>query len=76
MTGTHAAGHHTTSPANVCLQRTINPLKKARSHKLSNLDYMVEEVLSGLQIRVLIGKLFSLFLIQNICCGYTKEQSQ
>ena len=23
----------------------------------------------GLQIRVLIGKLFSLFLIQNICCG-------
>ena len=23
----------------------------------------------GLQIRVLIGKLFSLYLIQNICCG-------
>ena len=31
---------------------------------------------SGLQIRVLIGKLFSLFLIQNICCGYSKEPSQ
>ena len=26
---------------------------------------------SGLQIRVRIGKLFSLFLIQNICCGYS-----
>ena len=32
--------------------------------------------LPGLQIRVLIGKPFSLFLIQNICCGYSKEPSQ
>ena len=32
--------------------------------------------LAGLQIRVRIGKLFSLFLIQNICCGYSKEPSQ
>ena len=31
---------------------------------------------TGLQIRVRIGKLFSLFLIQNICCGYSKELSQ
>ena len=31
---------------------------------------------SGLQIRVHIGKLCSLFLIQNICCGYSKEPSQ
>ena len=31
---------------------------------------------SGLQIRVCIGKLFSLFLIQTICCGYSKEPSQ
>ena len=30
----------------------------------------------GLQIRVRIGKLVSLFLIQNICCGYSKEPSQ
>ena len=30
----------------------------------------------GLQIRVRIEKLFSLFLIQNICCGYSKEPSQ
>ena len=30
----------------------------------------------GLQIRVRIGKLFSLFLIQNISCGYSKEPSQ
>ena len=29
-----------------------------------------------LQIRVRIGKLFYLFLIQNICCGYSKEPSQ
>ena len=30
----------------------------------------------GLQIRMRIGKLFSLFLMQNICCGYSKEPSQ
>ena len=30
----------------------------------------------GLQIRVRIGKLISLFLIQNICCGYSKESSE
>ena len=27
-------------------------------------------------MRVRIGKLFSLFVIQNICCGYSKEPSQ
>ena len=32
--------------------------------------------ISGLQIRVRIGKLVSSFLIQNICCGYSKEPSQ
>ena len=32
--------------------------------------------LTGLQIRVRIGNLFSLFLMQNICCGYSKEMSQ
>ena len=31
---------------------------------------------SGLQIRVRIGKLFSSFPIQNMCCGYSKEPSQ
>ena len=30
---------------------------------------------SGLQIRVRIGKLFSLFLIQNISCEYSKDGS-
>ena len=30
----------------------------------------------GLQISVGNGKLVSLFLIQNICCGYSKEPSQ
>ena len=28
---------------------------------------------SGLRIREHIGKLFSLFLIQNICCGFSKH---
>ena len=31
---------------------------------------------AGLQIRVCTGKLFSLFLIQNICFGYSKKTSQ
>ena len=31
--------------------------------------------LSGSQIRVRNGKLFFLFLNQNICCGYSKEPS-
>ena len=30
---------------------------------------------TGLQIRVRIGKLISLFLIQNICCGCSNEPS-
>ena len=34
------------------------------------------ECLTGLQIRVRIGKIFSLFLIQIVCCGYSKEPSQ
>ena len=33
-------------------------------------------VFAGLQIRVCIGKLFFLFLIQNIFCEYSKEPSQ
>ena len=31
---------------------------------------------TGLQIRVRFGRLFSLLLIQNICCGYFKEPTQ
>ena len=34
-----------------------------------------EYSITGLQIRVRIGKLVSLFLIQNICCEYSKELS-
>ena len=37
---------------------------------------MYSFVLSGLQIKVRIGKLFSLFLVQNISCGFSKEPSQ
>ena len=33
------------------------------------------KVTVGLLIRVCIGKLFSLFLIQNICCGSSKGGS-
>ena len=42
------------------------------------LDYCFSLVslLLGLKIRVRIGKLISSFLIQNICCGYSKEPSQ
>ena len=35
-----------------------------------------DQTAAGLQKRVHIGKIFSLFLIQNICCWYSKEQSQ
>ena len=31
---------------------------------------LIQDLLAGLQIRVRIEKLFSLFLIQNICCVY------
>ena len=31
---------------------------------------------TGLQIKSVYWKPFSLFLIQNICCGYSKEPSQ
>ena len=39
-------------------------------------EYSSHYYYSGLHIRVCIGKLFSLFPIQNICCGYSKEPSQ
>ena len=32
--------------------------------------------LTGLQIRLCIEKIFSLFLVRNICCGYSKEPSR
>ena len=44
-----------------------------RSHKIQNMQF---HMYSGLQIRVCIGKLFTLFLMQNICCRYSKEPSQ
>ena len=34
------------------------------------------DTFARLQIRVCIGKLFSLFLSKKICCGYSKEPSQ
>ena len=42
-------------------------------------DQILEAILSGNssgpQIKVSTGKLFSLFLIKNICCGYSTEPS-
>ena len=35
----------------------------------------VKDVVTRIQIRMRIGKLFSLFLIQNMCSGYSKEPS-
>ena len=46
---------------------------------LNSINQFLEEEFQGdggLQIRVHYGKLFSSFLIQNICCGYSKEPSQ
>ena len=39
-------------------------------------DFKIIDSNPGLQIRVRTGYLFSLFLIQNIRCGYSKEPSQ
>ena len=36
---------------------------------------VIKVLIKGLQIRVCNGKLFFLFLNQNICCGYSKEPS-
>ena len=43
---------------------------------VSNIIFKAPPPLPGLQIRVRIGKLFSLFLVQNICCVYSKEPPQ
>ena len=52
-------------------------LLRNKKKKIIDFEYSKEFKCSpGLQIRVCIGKLFSLFLIQNICCGYSKESSQ
>ena len=48
---------------------------KAKADCSRNLKDKLKET-SCLQIRVCIGNLFSLLLIQNICCGYSKELSQ
>ena len=55
-------------------ESSINPVI---SEMFENVDGLTTKslVYSGLQIRV-YGKLFSLFLIQNICNGYSKERSQ
>ena len=57
----------------LCLQMS-NQKGQARYAHLHSLSMALLST-PGLQIRVCIGKLFSLFLIQNICCGYSKEPS-
>ena len=44
-------------------------------HESSYKNYTIVNMPS-LKIKVCIEKLFSLILIQNICCGYSKEPSQ
>ena len=48
--------------------------KKCMHHKPGGHVQIITH--TGLQIRVRIWKLLSLFLIQNICCGYSKEPSR
>ena len=54
----------------------LKPLLQWSPGILRYLKNKQNNTLSGLQIKVHIGKLFSLFLIQTICCGYSKEPSQ
>ena len=54
----------------------INDLVRETSENfISRPDILIWSI-TGLQIRECIGKLFSLFLTQNICCWYSKEPSQ
>ena len=46
----------------------MSMIREYHNHKL--------QTIPDLQIRVRIVKLFSLFLILNICCGYSEEPSQ
>ena len=62
-----------TSVNNAC---TINILGALLGISLTNFANVKKVSYSGVQIRMRIGILFSLFLIQNICCGYSKEPSQ
>ena len=57
-----------------CLQYFVIFIVYLLHKSAGHMDYMA--IITGLQIRVGIGKIFSLFLIQNICCGYSKEPSQ
>ena len=55
---------------------TMYTSKNKISLFLQPIYVQLTKVKSGLQISMRIGELFSLFLIQNICCGYSKEPSQ
>ena len=50
--------------------------KYHQSESVKQFGSRMQAIWSGLQIKVRIGKSFSLFRIQNICCGYSKEPSQ
>ena len=64
-------------PCGVC--KTVQkfksrPLGKTSAGVIGYATFLSHEhTQSGLQIRVRIGKLVSLFLMQNICCGYSFE---
>ena len=54
-----------------------NPIEYRYLNELfTKQNYSIVVIFTGPQIRVLNGKLFFLFLNQNMCCGYSKEPSQ
>ena len=54
----------------------IYKISRLKIRKPSQTYLLVSYADRGPQIRVLSGKLFFLFLNENICCGYSKEPSQ
>ena len=69
--------HDSMSGSNIMPHFKINHILKSITYivLLCNEDYK-KGTYTGLQIRVHIGKLLSLFQIQNICFGYSKAPSQ
>ena len=57
----------------LCALRELRPAK-ASTQSDRRLRWPHEEGWTGLQIKARIGELFSLFLIQNICCRYSKNR--
>ena len=59
-----------------CFQKMINPGSAGQGSTLCMLDNCACSLSSRPPDKSSYWKLFSIFLIQNICCWYSKEQSQ